>query len=94
MRDCGPMIGHVDREAGLVFQVEGKEPMRKTIAMLGLFATMAVGGCHHVGGKCDCAPQPGDATLYAPFNKEPAPLAGTYEPINAPANAKEMPNGR
>lgn len=83
----------VDREAGLSPLEEGKEPMRKIIAMLGLFATMAVGGCHHVGGKCDCAPQPGDATMYAPFNKEPAPLAGTYEQINAPAKPKEMPKG-
>ena len=41
--------------------------MRKLIAVLG-FALLGVVGCHHIGGKCDCGPQPGEAILYAPFH--------------------------
>ena len=62
--------------------LEGKEPMRRFIAMLGL-GCLAV-GCQHVGGKCDCGPQPGDAAMYAPFNREAAALSRNYEPIPSP----------
>jgi hypothetical protein len=70
----------------------GKEPMRRFIALLGLGSLILTAGCHCVQGKCDCGPQPGDAVMYAPYNHEPAPLAGTYESIPAPH--KEEPKGR
>jgi hypothetical protein len=60
--------------------------MRRFIAILGLVVLSAV-GCHHVGGKCDCGPTPGDAALYAPFHSysNNAPI---IEGIGTP---KELP---
>lgn len=60
--------------------------MRKIIAVLGiaLFGTL---GCRHVGGKCDCGPTPGEATLYAPMHGYPPPGA-IKETIPAPKTIK------
>ena len=44
--------------------------MRKIIAILGVCVLGAI-GCHHVGGKCDCGAQPGDAGVYAPYQTAP-----------------------
>ena len=44
--------------------------MRRFIAVLGI-AILGTLGCRHVGGKCDCGPTPGEATLYAPMHGYP-----------------------
>lgn len=44
--------------------------MRKIIAILGV-ALLGTLGCRHVGGRCDCGPVPGEATLYAPMQGYP-----------------------
>lgn len=69
--------------------------MRRIFAILGMVMLGAV-GCRHVGGKCDCGPQPGEATTYAPYHGYAGipvgpvgPVApATYEPIGDP---KVMP---
>ena len=58
--------------------------MRRTIAILGILI-LGAAGCHHVGGKCDCGPKPGEAGIYAPYPTNAAPQA---ESIAAP---KAMP---
>ena len=50
--------------------------MRKFIAILGV-ALLGALGCRHVGGRCDCGPVPGEATLYAPLHGYPAPAKET-----------------
>ena len=76
---------------------------RITRLMLPALAVLAVLGCKHVGGKCDCGPAVGEASTYAPnlpsansYMASPgiiapvsdAPSTGTYESINPP---KELP---
>jgi hypothetical protein len=71
--------------------------MRRMIGMLGLAGLMAAAGCGHTctGGLCDCGPQPGDATMYAPFHgtyRAPAPAAvAAPVPVNAAPPAASAP---
>ena len=47
------------------------------MAMIGIQSGI---GCNHVGGKCDCGPQPGDATTYAPSSS----VMLTHPPATTP----------
>jgi hypothetical protein len=60
--------------------------MRRFIAILGV-CMLGVVGCHHVGGKCDCGPQPGESALYAPYqtNKPIPTTTTTTPPVIVPA---------
>jgi hypothetical protein len=60
--------------------------MRRLIAILGIIV-LASAGCKHIGGKCDCGPNPGEATMYAPYpTMQSGPTAGASQPevIGAP----------
>ncbi|QVL30545.1 hypothetical protein KIH39_17010 [Telmatocola sphagniphila] len=75
--------------------------MRRIIALLGVCGAILVNqGCSHVGGKCDCGPDPvpgscnyyntnvtGGANIVAPASITPAPAKATpsgYEEILPP----------
>jgi hypothetical protein len=62
--------------------------MRRILAIAGMCLFGAL-GCQHVGGKCDCGPQPGEAGMYAPYTTptttvKPAPAPTTTPPADVP----------
>jgi len=51
--------------------------------MLMLLVVLAAAGCRHVGGKCDCGPVPGEATMYAPYGSSSTPMMSSTPSIKA-----------
>ena len=61
--------------------------MRKLFAVIGMIGLTMGLGCQHVGGKCDCAPIPGDSDALNPHLTYPATCSGGgggYAPTVAP----------
>jgi len=57
------------------------------MAMIGIQTGI---GCNHVGGKCDCGPQPGDAITYAPSSS----VMLTHPPTTTPVTITDGATGK
>ena len=60
--------------------------MRRRIALMSVLGVLAAGlGCKHIGGKCDCTSNSGDAVITNPANPYPyAPAPGVTTPSQIP----------
>lgn len=67
---------------------------RMILAAMAVVGVQAGIGCNHVGGKCDCAPQPGEAITYAPSSNVlmTAPVSTGMPEGVANKAPKAMPN--
>jgi len=68
--------------------------MRRVIlAAMAIIGVQSGIGCNHVGGKCDCGPQPGDAITYAPSSDVMLTRPTTVGTAPAPLPESAMSKG-